>query len=156
MINLNYAARKIDHRLNNLSDYIDKFFSVSTKSFFVLLLSYGLENNINPNSVVIEFNNGKSFRSDTDPKPDSALYVLIIKYLNNTGQIDKIDEILEDRSKFEKIMDELTRIASASGLYLLETELSSYKGIITNAKKAEFMADVLNALFVPLEKKELF
>lgn len=155
MANISYSNKFLDSRLNDLVDLFRDTFKISTKGVFALLLSYGLSNDIGLNSFEYQAK-GKEFRSNTDPIPDTAIFVLFTVYLKKQGRVEELGKIITNNDEVEKIMTSLVNIASAAGVCLLEKELSSYKGNTTKRNTGYFIIDALNMIFIPLEMKELF
>lgn len=155
MTNINYSNKFLDSRLNNLVDLFGETFKISIKGVFVLLLSYGLNNEVELGTFKYQ-TRGKEFRASTDPIYDTAIFSLISTYLKREGKIKDLSKILSNDNEIEILLNNLVNIASAAGVSLLNKELSSYKGVVTNRDKEYFMIDVLNTIFIPLEEKELF
>ena len=149
MTNINYSNKFLDSRLNNLVDLFGETFKISIKGVFVLLLSYGLNNEVELGTFKYQ-TRGKEFRASTDPIYDTAIFSLISTYLKREGKIKDLSKILSDDNEIEILLNNLVNIASAAGVSLLNKELSSYKGVVTNRDKEYFMIDVLNTIFIHL------
>lgn len=146
-LNVKYSLVFLDNRLDNLVESIDKYFGITTKGSFVVLLNYAIVNYEKLNRFDYTYEKGKKgFRIETDNDYDTLLLSMIPSYLDINSSEYTLEEVLTNNTVFNEIFNDLVNLSCKAGVYLLENELFSYKNRVSPSNVEFFIQDILRVL----------
>ena len=153
-----YSSKHIDPKLTNILNGLKTYFGFTTKASFVFLATYGMLNyknlGISWQDYVIPKGNDNEFRESEDNGTDPAIDILI----ERMGKIKNLsyEQIRTDENLVNECMMDLCRMANATGMYLLDNDLYSFKGHPINESNAVIFMGVICQLIDDIAAPSLF
>ena len=151
-----FANKQFDSSLEPLIKGLRECFGFSTKASFIFLASYGLKFSDRISGTITKTfdTRGPEWRDDTNLELQPAINVLLERQGKIFGY--NFQEVRTDSAALKKCIDELMKIANATGDMMLNSELSSYKKGVASAAKQDFIVIVSGYLKELAEVSEPF